>query len=333
MTAPVPMSTPETAVKVPFKGSGRRTRLLLVGKCVLAAILLGWIGYRVDLVHSLTAAASASLPLLLLAYSLDLAGCFLVAWRWTVLLQVHGVSVPLTVLMKSVMVANFFNNFLPSTVGGDAMRAYDSYRLGQSKGAAVSAVLVDRLLGLVALSLLALCSLPFVPELSGSRTLLVVMVVLLGTAFAAVTWAIFSEAAPLLASRLPIHYLPVTLTGLFVRLWGAFRVYRGQPMVLARALGLSLVLQGNVVLAYVVLAQSLGLPVAALSFCWIVPLTLFVTMVPISINGIGLRENAMVLFLGLHGVTGTDAVAYAWIIYAGSLVWGMVGGIVYALRR
>jgi hypothetical protein len=327
------MSAPETAVKVPLKGSGRRARLLLIGKCVLAASLLGWIGHRIDLVHSLAVATSASLSLLLLAYSLDLVGCFLVARRWTVLLQVHGVSVPLTVLIKSIMVANFFNNFLPSTVGGDAMRAYDSYRLGQSKGAAVSAVLVDRLLGLVALSLLALCSLPFVPEFSGSRTLLVVMVVLLGTGFAAVTWAIFSEAAPLLASRFPIRYLPAILTGLFVRLWGAFRVYRGQPMILARGLVLSLLLQGNVVLAYVVLAQSLGLPVAALSFCWIVPLTLFVTMVPISINGIGLRENALVLFLGMHGVTGTEAVAYAWLIYTGSLVWGVVGGVVYAFRR
>jgi uncharacterized protein (TIRG00374 family) len=329
----VPMSAPETVIKAHLKRLGRRTRLLFIGKCVLAAILLGWIGHRIDLVHSLAAAASASLSLLLLVYSLDLVGCFLVAWRWTVLLQVHGVSAPLTVLMKSVMVASFFNNFLPSTVGGDAMRAYDSYRLGQSKGTAVSAVLVDRLLGLVALSLLALCSLPFVPEFSGSRTLLAVMVVLLGTGLAAVTWAIFSEGAPLLASRLPVCYLPVTLTGLFARFWGAFRVYRGQPMVLARALGLSLVLQGSVVLAYVLLAQSLRLPVAALSFCWIVPLTLFVTMVPISINGIGLRENAMVLFLGMHGVTGTDAVAYAWLLYAGSLVWGAVGGIVYALRR
>jgi hypothetical protein len=104
-------------------------------------------------------------------------------------------------------------------------------------------------------------------------------------------------------------------------------------MVLARTLGLSLVLQGNVVLAYVLLAQSLELPVAALSFCWIVPLTLFVTMVPISINGIGLRENAMVLFLGMYGVTGTDAVAYAWLLYVDSLVGGVVGGVVYALRR
>jgi uncharacterized protein (TIRG00374 family) len=329
----VPMSAPETVIKTHLKGSGRRTRVLVFGKCVLAAILLGWIGHRIDLVHSLAAAASVSLSLLLLAYILDLVGCFRVARRWTVLLQVHGVSVPLTVLMKSVMVASFFNNFLPSTVGGDAIRVYDSYRLGQSKGAAVSAVLVDRLLGLVALSLLALCSLPFVPEFSGSRTLLVVMVVLLGTGFAAFTWAIFSECALLLASRLPICYIPAPLTGLFVRFWGALRVYRGQPMVLARALGLSLALQGSVVLADVLLAQSLRLPVAALSFCWIVPLTLFVTMVPVSINGIGLRENAMVLFLGMHGVTGTDAVAYAWLIYFGSLAWGVVGGVVYAFRR
>jgi uncharacterized protein (TIRG00374 family) len=235
--------------------------------------------------------------------------------------------------MKSVVVANFFNNFLPSTVGGDAMRVYDSYRLGQSKGAAVSAVVVDRLLGLVVLSLLAFCSLLFVPEFSGSRVLLAAMVILLGMVFAAVTWAIFSEAVPSLASRLPIHYLPGLLTRLFIRCWGAFRVYRGQPMVLARALGLSLALQGNVVLAYVLVARSLGLPVAVLSFCWIVPLTLFITMVPISINGIGLRENAMVLFLGMHGVTGTDAVAYALLIYVGSLVWGVIGGVVYAFRR
>ena len=71
------------------------------------------------------------------------------------LISIHGLNPPLGVLVQSFMVGIFFNNLLPSTIGGDVSRMYDVWRLGRDKSSAVSVVLVDRLLGVIALVLWA----------------------------------------------------------------------------------------------------------------------------------------------------------------------------------
>ena len=89
----------------------------------------------------------------------------------------------------------------------------------------------------------------------------------------------------------------------------------------------------NVVIAYYLLAQSLGLPVPFLNYFLIIPAALLVLMAPVSINGIGLREGAFVFFLGLYGIGRAEAVAFAWIAYGVLLIQGVLGGLVYAFRR
>ena len=73
------------------------------------------------------------------------------AWRWRLLLQVQTVDVSLTTLTKSFLVATFFNNFLPSNIGGDVVRVADTAPFAGSKTLATTVVLLDRILGLVAL--------------------------------------------------------------------------------------------------------------------------------------------------------------------------------------
>lgn len=114
---------------------------------------------------------------------------------------------------------------------------------------------------------------------------------------------------------------------------GAFDLYRGQWRILIMAFALSFVLQFNVIACFMLIAQAMGLQVPALDFCLIVPLVSFVVMLPISINGIGLRENTLAMMLGYYGVAAAEAVALAWLVYLGSTIWALAGGIIYALRR
>jgi hypothetical protein len=96
---------------------------------------------------------------------------------------------------------------------------------------------------------------------------------------------------------------------------------------------LSLLLQLSVVLYFILVAAALGLQVPKLAFGLIVPLVLFVVMLPISLNGLGLRENALVVMLGFYGVGTADAVALAWLVYVSTLLFTLIGGIAYATRR
>jgi len=304
----------------------------LIGlKVVISTVLLFWILRRSNLGEVLGAAAEAYVPLLLVAYALNFVGVLINASRWQGLLRTHGVEVPHWVLVKSVMVGVFFNNFLPSTVGGDAMRAYDSFRISQRSGA-MSSVVVDRLLGLLVLSLFALGSVPFAPQLTGNVPLLPVWVAAGAVILLALAWAIFlspsGELVPSILARLPER-----VAGKLGAVLGAFRAYSGQRSALVQAFGWSVLLQANVVIYYIVVARALGFEVPILHFFLIVPLAMYIMMVPITVNGIGLRENVFALFLGAYAIGNADAVAYAWLVYLGGLIQGVLGGLVYAVRR
>ena len=109
-------------------------------------------------------------------------------------------------------------------------------------------------------------------------------------------WALFGGRNSV---RIPVRWVPEKITAKLSKTAAAMKVYRGANGVFGRAAGLSILLQVNVVTFYWMLAQSLSLGVPYFAFYTIVPLAIFIMMVPISINGIGLRETAFVFLLGV----------------------------------
>lgn len=326
MTAapPAPSAGPPTTATT---RSRSRSSAFLLLRVALSALLLAWVLRRTALHEVLAAAAGADRPLLAVGYATHLLGIVLSASRWRVLLRAHGVDRPIPTLVRSVLVASFFNNFLPSTIGGDALRAYDSYRFGGRRASVATAVVVDRLLGLLALGALALGSVAFAPELRDRLPLLPLWVASGSLALAAATGLIFAGRA------LRLAFVPGGLRRPLLEALRAFAAYRGRRATLARALFLSLLLQANVVFYYLLIGESLGLPVPPVGYLVIVPLALFVTLLPVTINGIGLREGALAVLLAAYGVPSAEAVAYAWLVYLGSLLFSLVGGVLYAARR
>jgi hypothetical protein len=102
---------------------------------------------------------------------------------------------------------------------------------------------------------------------------------------------------------------------------------------LVRALSLSVVLQINVVTMYYALGRALEFPLAFREYFVIVPLALFVMLVPVSINAIGVREGIFVLLLAAFGIGAAEAIALAWLEYGIVLLYGIFGGVVYAVRK
>jgi len=318
-----------TRVQVRFWRRGRR--LLIGAKIVVSSVLLWWILSRSNLGEIFEAASGAHIGLLLAAYVLNFVGILISAVRWRGLLRAHGVEASTGFLVKSVMVGVFFNNFLPSTVGGDAMRAYDSYRLAQ-RGGPMTSVIVDRLLGMLVLTIFAVASLPFASQLADRLPLLPVWIAAGAAILVALSWSIFAPPSTKTLERL-LSSVPEALSRPVRKVLGPFGAYRGQRDALVRAFGWSLVLQTNVIIYYVLVARALGFAIPVHHFFLIVPLALYIMMVPITVNGIGLRENVLALFLAVYGIGSADAIAYAWLVYLGGLIQGLLGGVVYALRR
>ena len=99
------------------------------------------------------------------------------------------------------------------------------------------------------------------------------------------------------------------------------------------ALLFSLGLQINTVFHYYLIARGLGLEIPLIYFFAIVPLAVLILLLPVSINGIGVRENVYVFFLGQLGVGMAASIALSWISFALVLIFAVAGGVIYVVRK
>lgn len=326
------LAEPDASPELQARRTTRRVPWLL--RLVVSILLLAWVLARADLSEVAGALRVADFRLVGLAFCLHAVGWVISVTRWRVLLATKGVRTSFGRLLKSYLSAIFFNNLLPSTVGGDSLRVYDSWRFGAGKAGALAVVGVDRMLGVLALMALAVLALFLAPATvaevpslplwlaAGAGGLLLVTALLLAP----------TGAAPAVRSRLSSH-LPSALRGMVARASRPFQDLRDSPRATTGALALSFLLQLNVILQFFLIARALDLAVPLMGFVLVIPLALAVMAIPISVNAIGLRESAFTFFLGILGVSTDQALAFAWIAFGLVLAQGVIGGVVYALSR
>jgi glycosyltransferase 2 family protein len=299
----------------------------------LSVVLVGWIIRRASLSEVADALIAADLRLVAAAFALNLVGWTISVHRWRFLLGAIAIRVPFFRLLQSYLSGIFFNNLLPSTVGGDALRMYDSWRWGAGRAEAVTVIVVDRLMGIIALMAFALGALVLAPHIVGELPALPVWV---GLGAVGILGATAAALLPLRRFRSRTGPWVGRFPGFLRRPVGKFshalQAYRDDTGAVGVALGLSVLLQLNVILHYYLIARALSLPVGFAAFFLIIPLSLAVMTIPLSVNAIGIRENIFAFFLAFYGVGTSAALAFAWVSFGLILLQGVIGGIVYALR-
>ena len=311
-----------------------RTRFLLTAlKILFSGGLLYWLIHDLELKQVGLVIADANVGLLSLAFMMFFLGYLITAFRWRMLLSAQGVHARIGFLVQSFMVAIFFNNLLPSTIGGDIVRVYDSWRLGNSRSGAASVVIVDRLMGLLALASYALSTVLTAKQLADLVPALPALVLGAALAVGGLAWFVFFAPRRLYQSL--EQYLDRRTTQpwrIIAKIASAFSAFRGRRDLLVRAFGLSLLLQLNVIVHFIIVSWALGIDIPVLAMFTIIPLSIFVTMLPVSINGIGLREGVFVFFFSAYGIDAVEAIAFAWMALGFVMLQGVIGGILFATR-
>jgi uncharacterized membrane protein YbhN (UPF0104 family) len=254
-------------------------------------------------------------------------------WRWHRLLRAQHIDVATHKLTESIWVSLFFNNFLPSNIGGDFVRIADTAAAAGSKTLATTVVLVDRALGLTALVVVAAFG-AFAASLvgihvPGARWLWIVAA--LGVALSIPVILIPKLTAILLG---PLRLLKRPWVDERVqRLEDAIFRFRAAPSALIGAFGGALVVQITVVAFYLLTAQGLSVPLPILLGAVLIPVSLVVQMAPLSINGFGVREAVFAFFFRRFGLPIDAAVALS--LVSTGLVMGLslVGGFMFLRRR
>lgn len=318
----------ETTAATPLPAQKKRGfgRFGTILRIVVSVALIAWVLRRAPLHEVLEAFRSADARFVLLALALSPFGYWSSVSRWRMLIRSQGGDASFGFLVKSFVVGIFFNNLLPSTIGGDAVRAYDTSRSGVSRATAVAIVVVDRFVGLLALMLFAGVGLLFSGHLTDEVPALYGWVAggAIGMGLIAALLFLPSRRAPDLLARLGPRFKKIS---------DAIFAFQGKGAVLAKAFGWSLFLQALVVLHYWALSKALHVPIPLPVFFLIVPLAIFVMMIPVSINAIGVRENVWIFFFAAFGVASAKGVAVAWLDYGLVLIHALIGGTIYAWGR
>ena len=254
-------------------------------------------------------------------------------WRWNRLLRAQHIEVESRRLTESIWISLFFNNFLPSNIGGDFVRIRDTASAAGSKTLATTVILVDRVLGLTALLIVAasgaFAASLFGVHVPGARWLY------LAAALGLVA-AIFVIAMPQLVghSLLPVRALNKPwLTERAQRLEDAVIRFRNAPNALAGAFGGALVVQITIVAFYLLTAEGLSVPLPIFLGAVLIPVSLVVQMAPVSINGFGVREAVFAFFFRRFGLPTDAAVALSLVSTGMVMGLSLIGGFFFLRRR
>ncbi len=301
-------------------------------KAIISIALIWYLLSITEFSAVIASLTSASPFWLVLAFITLILGKIITSYRWQILLKAQEIDIPLRFLIGSVFVGQFFNSFLPTTIGGDAMRAYDTAALSKDSTKSVVSVFADRLIGVFALALLAVAALLIGFATGQDVNFYVIPVMLVFFLCSIGVLLIFNARLYILLDQLLRLAHLVKIAGKLEEAYRSFNILRNVPRVLAIAFLASLLLQINVILFYYFIGVSLDLGVSFLYFAMIVPVALVVLLVPFSINGIGIREGIFVYLLTGLGVETREAIALSWISFGLMLTQGIIGGIIFALR-
>ncbi len=308
--------------------------LLVIAKILFSVGLIYWLLRGADLETIWETVRTAKIGYLGVAFAMFYIGFFLISLRWRMLLRIENINARILYLLESVNIAVLFNNLLPSTIGGDAYRMYDVWRLGANKTKAVLVILIDRFLGMLALVTYGLVAAIIATDVRQAIPGLVFYLLGILLAMLMIMWMVFGSGARILQWFLGLESrllsIPQKIIG---KITEGLALYRGRGDVLLKAILVSFGIQMNVILHFVVIAYALSIDVPWQGMFIIIPLATLIMLAPVSINGVGVREAVLVFFFSIYGVNEEEAIAFAWVWLAMLLAQGVVGGVVLMLRR
>jgi uncharacterized protein (TIRG00374 family) len=313
--------------------SKRKNRIVFALKFFFSFIVLGYLIFgRTSVKEILAALKQADVFWLVLSFSLHSLGLLISSIRWQILIKAQGDSVPLGFLAKSYLVGTFFNNFLPSRIGGDLVRIWDGSRYSKTLLKSSAIVLVERMTGIIVLFLFAFSASLVRIDIAKEIPFVWISLVISFLGLLAVVFFL-TPLATFIFNKIPDKGIWVKIRQKALSFQETILVYREKKKALLKAFFWAFLLQVNVIIHFYFIGKALDLPIDLLDYFIFIPIVLLIQLIPITINGLGLREGAYVEIFLFYKIAEPQALAFSFIDLGFMLIVGIIGGIVYALRK
>ena len=269
---------------------------------------------------------------LFMAIGLYIVIVFIVCLRWQKLLKGQGVHLPFFKTLELNFIGLFFNTFMPSMTGGDVVKAYYVSKHTDQRLEAATTVLIDRVVGMLALlaigaaaSLYAISD-PQIRKLAISIVVFFLIIIILCIVF-------FNKR---LMKKFSFNVKGERWQKIVVslkRVYSAFYIYRSKKALLVEVFLMSIVVQFMFVLMNYQIALGLGLNVSMKYFFLFIPIISVISAIPITFAGWGIGESMYKYFFGLVTEACGLAVTMSIIVRLITLILNLFGGIFYIFHK
>ncbi len=311
----------------------RKSALIFALKFIFSFSIIAYLLIKIAPIKDIVnVVKGADLFWLILSFSLHAFGYLFSAVRWQILIKAQGDFVPLGFLAQSYLVASFFNNFLPTRFGGDIVRIWDGSRYSRSLLKSSAIVLVDRFTGIILLLFFAFIASLF--RLDMAKQIPVVWVALIiGLAGLLLVTLLFTPVAGWALDKIPEKGLLFKVKQKLLEFKKVILIYKGKKASLLKALFWAFLLQVNVIVHYYLIGLALHLRIDLIDYFIFVPIVLLILAIPITINGLGLREGSYMEIFRFYGILSQTSISFGLIDWAFGFILGIAGGILYMIRK
>mgnify|MGYP000880630341 CR=1 FL=1 len=299
--------------------------IILFIKIVVSGLLLSWLIYSLDWIALRDVIKKADLGWLILSGVFIVISMVISVEKWSLVLKAEGINLPWFQLWKAYWIGIFFNNFLPSSIGGDGIRIFLIGRNISNIAGAASSVIIERLLATLGLALTGLLA-GLITSSNWQVGWLFVLLILVSTGL--LFFLMLGRIPTWIANRngrISVFIRSLLSHGLALR---------GQGKMIITVGCLSVLFQLTVVAVNYVIFRSLHVDsLGWWDLVYIIPAISAIAMIPIGINGYGIREGAYVLLLASYGVAGSAALGASLLFAVLVSFCSLYGGILWLGNR
>jgi uncharacterized protein (TIRG00374 family) len=297
----------------------------VLGTLIVTGLAVAYIVWQVDVGDALRTLGDADPWWFALSAAIMLVTVVPMAWRWQLLLAGHGIHDRLRWLSRTYLTSYTAGQILPTAIGGDAMRIYETSRRHPGRtGPIAGSVLLERALGGAATLALGAIGLALaVGRYDVGAYLWIEVLFVVATVVLAIV--LFARRLRPLLARLARLLRPIRLDRPVRAVYEAIHSYRDTPRLLLWVFALTLALQSVRVLAIWAVAEAVGIDLSVRVFYVMGPLFFLVMLVPFTLNGFAVREAFFVSFLGKLDVPADQAFAAGFLFFLVTVVLALPG--------
>lgn len=321
-----PTAEPTIADRRPSRRLSPRSLASLALKIAVSGGLIWLIVRNTDVTGIGDRLATPELAPILSAFAVLGLQIVIISLRFDLILRALDRAIGFGTSAAINLIGIFFNQSLPSTIGGDVMRVWRLTRRGLALGPAVSGVLLDRATALLAMLILIAILLVPLADLIADPTPVVGLGVAVGVGLVGAVAVTLLKRLPQGARRLRLARGLESLVTDYVRLLK-------QPRIAIGVLGLAIVNHVGSVSAVYLIAQAYGVGLSFTACLLLVPPVLLLSVLPVSIAGWGVREVAMITALGFVGIAAADALVVSIAFGVLNIAIGLPGGLLFLLTN